>query len=144
LPVITFYNQHRSHEVEAGTNLRQAMLRFGITPYRGPALITNCRGNNFCGTCAVEVVSGGASPRSQDEEATLVGSLAVARIVDKHLRLSCQTSVVGDIVVKTHPQRLIDWPRTRERVGVLGIVSFFTVVLLGMTVYLVLDMVKLF
>lgn len=121
------------------------MLRFGITPYKGSAMLTNCRGNNFCGTCAVEVVDGaGASARGQEEEATLVGSLVVARVVEKNLRLSCQTSIIGDMTVKTHPQRVVDWPKTRERVGLLGIVSFFTVVLLGMTVYMVLDMVKLF
>ena len=145
MPVVTFYNQYRSHEVEAGTNLRETMLRLGITPYQGVTVLTNCRGNNFCGTCAVEVVDGkGASPRSQDEEATLIGSLAVAKVVGKNLRLACQTTVNGDMVVKTGPVRAIDWPRTKERVGLLGIVSFFTVMILGVCVYMVLDMVKLF
>lgn len=145
MPVVTFYHQHRSHEVNSGTNLREAMLRFGIAPYQGPSLLTNCRGNNFCGTCVVEIVGGaGASARGQDEEATLIGNLAVAKVVEKDIRLSCQTSIVGDMVVKTHPKRVVDWPRTRERIGLLGIVSFFTVVLLGMTVYMVLDMVKMF
>lgn len=145
MPVVTFYNQFRSHEVEAGTNLREAMLRFGITPYKGLTVLTNCRGNNFCGTCAVEIVDGkGAPPRSQDEEATLIGNLAVAKVVEKNIRLACQTTVTGDMVVKTAPLRPIDWPATKERVGLLGIVSFFTVVFLGMCVYMVLDMVKLF
>jgi len=145
MPVVTFYHQYRSHEVEAGTNLREAMLRFGITPYKGITLLTNCRGNNFCGTCAVEVVDGkGASPRSQDEEATLIGNLAVAKVADKNLRLSCQTIVNGDMVVKTRPVRSIDWQRTKERVGVLGIVSFFGIVFLGVCVYMVLDMVNLY
>jgi ferredoxin len=145
MPVVTFYNQYRSHEVEAGTNLREAMLRLGVTPYSGVSMLTNCRGNNFCGTCAVEIVDGkGASPRSQDEEATLVGSLAIARMADKNIRLSCQTPVTGDMVVKTRPVRNIDWARTKERVGLLGIVSFFTVIFLGVCLYMGLDMVKLF
>ena len=145
MPVVTFYNQYRSHEIEAGTNLREAMLRLGITPYQGVTVLTNCRGNNFCGTCAVEIVDGkGAPPRSQDEEATLVGNLAIAKTVGKNLRLSCQTTVTGDMVVKTGPVRPIDWPLTKERFGLLGIVSFFSVVFLGVCVYLVLDMIKLF
>lgn len=145
MPVVRFYNEYRSHEIEAGENLREAMIRLGITPYAGPSMLTNCRGHNFCGTCAVEIVDGkGASPRSQDEEATLVGNLAVARQVEKTTRLACQTSVTGDMVVKTHPSRRIDWERTKERVGLLGIVSFFGLVLLGVVLYIGLDMVKLF
>lgn len=85
------------------------MLRVNVSPYKGLDMLTNCRGHNFCGTCAVEIVDGkGASPRGQDEEATLVGNLAIARVVDKNLRLACQTTITGDMVVKTHPVRLID------------------------------------
>jgi len=145
MPVVTFYNQYRSHEVEAGTNLREEMRRLGITPYKGLTVLTNCRGNNFCGTCAVEIVDGkGAPPRSQDEETTLIGNLAIAKVVDKNLRLSCQTTVTGDMVVKTGPARHIDWILTKERFGLLGIVSFFTLVFLGVCLYMGLDMVKLF
>ena len=54
MPVVTFYNEHRSHEVEAGTNLREFMRKVHVTPYKGIALFTNCRGHNFCGTCAVD------------------------------------------------------------------------------------------
>ena len=145
MPVVTFHNEHRAHEVEAGTNLREAMLRLGVTPYRGLSMVTNCRGHNFCGTCAVEIVDGkGGSPRSQDEEATLVGTLAIAKVVDKNMRLSCQTIVTGDMVVRTHPKRAVDWPKTKERLGLLGIVSFFVVTFFGMFAYLLLDMIKKF
>ena len=145
MAVVTFYNEHRAHEVEPGMNLRQEMLRLGVTPYKGLSMLSNCRGHNFCGTCAVEVVDGkGGSPRSQDEEATLVGNLAVARIVDRNIRLSCQTTVLGDMVVKTHPVRLVDKERTKERIGLLGIVSFFLLTFMGMFVFLLFDMIKLF
>jgi ferredoxin len=145
VPVVTFYNEHRAHEVREGSNLREEMLRLGVTPYSGMTMFTNCRGNNFCGTCAVEVLDGkGASPRSQDEESTLIGSLAVARVVGQHTRLACQTTVVGNMTVKTHPHRVIDWPRTKERVGLLGIATFFLLTFLGMSLFLGLDMVKLF
>jgi ferredoxin len=145
VPVVSFYNEYRAHEVKEGANLREEMLRLGVRPYRGLTLLTNCRGRNFCGTCAVEIVDGkGASPRSQDEEATLVGNLAIAKVVGKNLRLACQTSVVGDMVVKTHPKRDVDRARTKERLGLLGIVMFFLLSFLGMSLYLGLDMVKLF
>ncbi len=145
MPVVTFFNEHRSFEVEPNTNLREFMLRVNVSPYSGTDMLTNCRGHNFCGTCAVEIVDGkGVSPRGQDEEATLVGNLAVARVVDKNLRLACQTSVMGDVVVKTHPKRLVDREKTRERLTLAGIASFFGLVLAGMFVFLLLDMIKMF
>jgi ferredoxin len=145
MPVVAFYNEHRAHEVDPGTNLREAMLRLGVTPYKGLSMFTNCRGHNFCGTCAVEIVDGkGASPRSQDEEATLIGSLVLARVLGKNTRLSCQTTVTGDMVVKTHPERSLDWAKTRERIGLLGIASFFLLTFVGVFAYLLLDMIKLF
>src|SRR5512135_188483 len=113
MPVVTFEEEHRSVEVEPGTNLRALMLRVGVTPYRGAALLTNCRGHNFCGTCAVEVVDGkGVSARTEDEEITLGGNLLVARTFDKNIRLACQTKVTSDMVVRTHPVRPVNWPET--------------------------------
>jgi ferredoxin len=121
------------------------MLRVNVSPYKGLDMLTNCRGHNFCGTCAVEIVDGkGASPRGQDEEATLVGNLAIARVVDKNLRLACQTTITGDMVVKTHPVRIIDKARTKERFTLIGIASLFGLVLGGMFVFLLLDMIKKF
>ncbi len=145
MPVVTFYHEHRSHEVEPDTNLRKFMRKVHITPYRGIALITNCRGHNFCGTCAVEVVDGkGASSRTQDEEATLGGNLAIARRVDKNVRLACQTRITGDMVVKTHPVRPIDRTQTKQRFALIGIGAFFLLVFAGMFVFLFLDMIRKF
>jgi ferredoxin len=145
MPVVTFYNQHRSHEVSTGTNLREFMQRIHISPYQGLTGLTNCRGHNFCGTCAVEIVDGkGASPRGQDEEATLTGNLAVAKVVDKNLRLACQTKITGDMVVKTDPVRQIDTVRTKQRFVLIGISSFFLLVFAGMFVFLFLDMIRKF
>lgn len=143
MPVVRFYNEQRSHEVEAGTNLREFMQRVHLSPYKGVDMLTNCRGHNFCGTCAVEVVDGkGASARGQDEEATLAGNLAIAKIVDKNLRLACQTKVMGDMVVKSHPVRQVDKVRTKQRFVLIGISSFFLLVCGGMFVWLFLDMIR--
>ena len=145
MPVVRFYNEHRSHEVESGTNLREFMQRVHLSPYKGVDMLTNCRGHNFCGTCAVEVVDGkGASARGQDEEATLTGNLAIAKIVDKNLRLACQARIMSDMVVKTHPVRQIDNVRTKQRFVLIGISSFFLLVCGGMFVWLFLDMIGKF
>jgi ferredoxin len=145
MPTVTFYNERRSFEAEPGTNLREFMLKVNVTPYRGLDVVTNCRGHNFCGTCAVEIVDGkGATSRGQDEEATLIGNLAIARAVEKNLRLACQTNIMGDMTVKTHPVRPLDWQRTKERFALIGIASFFGLVFAGMFVFLLLDMIKMF
>ena len=143
MPVVTFYNEHRSLEVEAGTNLRRFMLDVNVTPYRGLDMLLNCRGHNFCGTCAVEIVDGkGVSLRGQDEEATLVGNLMVARAVDKNVRLACQSTIVGDVIVKTFPDRPVDKEKTQQRLMLIGIASFFGLVLAVMFVFLLLDMIN--
>jgi uncharacterized 2Fe-2S/4Fe-4S cluster protein (DUF4445 family) len=93
----------------------------------------------------VEIVDGkGASARGQDEEATLGGNLAIARIVEKNMRLACQTKIMGDMVVKTHPVRQIDKVQTKQRFALIGISSFFLLVFAGMFVYLFLDMIRKF
>ena len=145
MSVVTFYNEHRSIEVEPGTNLREFMLKVHVTPYSKIDVLTNCRGHNFCGTCAVEIPDGkGVSPRGQDEEATLAGNLVFARVVEKNLRLACQTTVVGDVLVRTHPERLPDKQKTKERLTLVGIASFFGLVLAGVFVFLLLDMINKF
>jgi ferredoxin len=145
MPVVNFYNEHRSFDAEPGANLRLLMKRNGVSPYRGLDGLWNCRGNNFCGTCAVEVVDGkGASPRTREEEGTLAGSLAVAHTVEKNIRLACQTSVTADMVVKTHPVRPVDVQETKQRFALLGIAAAFAVALVGMFGVLFFDMIKKF
>jgi 2Fe-2S ferredoxin len=145
MPVVTFYNEHRSIEAEPGTNLRHFMLRSGVTPYRGLTSLTNCRGHNVCGTCAVEVMDGkGVSPRSEEENSTLGGNFVVARTVGKNIRLACQAKIIGDVVVKTHPVRPVDRQATTKRVELTALVAVFVLAMAGMLVYLFLDMIKKF
>jgi ferredoxin len=145
MPVVTFYNEHRSFDAEPGANLRLLMKKVGVSPYHGLAGLLNCRGHNFCGTCAVEITDGkGASARTREEEGTLGGNLAVARTVEKNFRLACQTSVTGDMVVRTHPVRPIDGGETRQRIALLGIVTVFALAFLGIFGVLFFDMIKRF
>ncbi len=41
-----------------GQNLRDALLKAGLTPYVGKNGFLNCKGMGICGTCKVLVVSG--------------------------------------------------------------------------------------
>jgi ferredoxin len=143
MAVITFYNEHRSVEADAGNDLRKVMRRVGVTPYRGFARLTNCRGHNLCGTCAVEIVDGkGGSPRTQDEERTLGGNLLVVHTFEKSIRLACQTRITGDMTVKTFPSRPIDRKSTKQRMVLAGIALFFLLAFLGTFGFLFMDMIK--
>ena len=145
MPVVTFYNEHRSFEAEQGANLRLLMKATGVSPYRGLGTLLNCRGHNFCGTCAVEVIDGkGAPPRTREEEGTLAGNLALAHVVGKNMRLACQTTVTGDMTVRTHPVRSVDREETKQRVALLGIAAAFTLAFLGIFGVLFFDMIKRF
>jgi ferredoxin len=145
MPAVTLYNEHRTIDADAGVNLRELMLRVGVSPYRGLDMVLNCRGHNICGTCAVELVDGkGAGPRTQEEESTLRGSLAIAHEVGKNLRLSCQTKVMGDMTVKTRPSRPVDREATKERLLFVGIAVLFGIAFLGTFGFLFLDMIKKF
>jgi ferredoxin len=82
-----------------GANLRKAALDAGVNPYKGLNNINNCGGIGQCGTCVVEVLEGvrNLSPRSDVEEVYLADRPA-------NYRLSCRTSVNGDVTVRTSPE----------------------------------------
>jgi ferredoxin len=145
MPVITLANENKTIEVPVGANLRRALLNNGVSPYIGIAKLINCRGFELCGTCRVEVVDGkGASPRREDEEQTLISSTPFyARKIEKNIRLSCQTSVTGDMTVKTYPKVEIDRPRTREMMIKSGISAGFLVLFGVFFLAMFLDMIKL-
>jgi ferredoxin len=81
-----------------GANLRKAALDAGINPYKGLNNFNNCGGLGQCGTCVVEVLEGARnlSPRSDVEEVYLADRPA-------SYRLSCRTTVNGDVTVRTRP-----------------------------------------
>ena len=145
MPVVTFHNEHKTFEVEAGANLREFMLKVGVPPYKPIDRALNCRGHNLCGTCCVEIVGNqGASQRGQDEEATLRGNFAIARKIEADSRLACQTLIMNDMTVKTHPSFPIDWPETKQRLSATGIATFFLLAFLFMFAVMFFDMIKLY
>ena len=145
MPVITLSNEGKTIEVPVGANLRRALLNNGISPYIGVAKLINCRGFELCGTCRVEVVDGkGASPKREDEEETLISSTPFyARKIEKNIRLACQTSVVGDIAVKTYPKVVLDKVRTRAMMIKSGISVGFLLLFGLFFLAIFLDMIKI-
>ena len=98
MPTIRFEQVAQQVGCIEGANLRKAALDAGINPYTGLNNLNNCGGVGQCGTCVMEVVEGmnNLSPRSDVEEVYLADRPA-------NYRLSCRTSVNGDVTVRTRP-----------------------------------------
>ena len=145
MPIITLANENKTFEVPVGANLRHALMNNGVSPYIGIAKLFNCRGFELCGTCRVEVVDGkGASARREDEEQTLISSTPFyARRIEKNIRLACQTSVTGDITIKTYPRVELDTVRTRAMMIKSGISAAFLVVFGLFFLLMFLDMIRI-
>lgn len=109
-------------EVEKGINLRKAMMTAGINPYSDFHTRTdsffgrlrNCGGKGSCGTCRVHIKEG-------MENAGEMGTLEKWRIKlslfaighEDEVRLSCQTTVEGDMTVEERPD--FNWSGTDRR-----------------------------
>ena len=96
MPIVRFEGSDESMEVGKGSNLRKSLVLHGKTPHRGLYKALNCRGMGLCGTCWVDVVQGGEnlSPPSKMEQLNLRRPLGAGH------RLSCQTRVYGDCVIR--------------------------------------------
>ena len=99
VPTIRFEQEGQQVGCIEGANLRKAALDAGINPYKGLNNLNNCGGLGQCGTCVMEVVEGmqNLSPRSDVEKVYLADRPA-------NYRLSCRTSVNGDVTVRTRPE----------------------------------------
>ena len=98
VPTIRFEQEGQQVGCIEGANLRKAALDAGVNPYGGLNNLNNCGGVGQCGTCVMEVVEGmeNLSPRSDVEEVYLADRPAT-------FRMSCRTSVNGDVTVRTKP-----------------------------------------
>ena len=92
----------------AGVNLRELLVeQNGINVYQSVTRWTNCKGRQLCGTCIVNVTSGGTltNRKSMDEASTL-------RENPDSYRLSCVAFAYGDCTVETFPPiRPAQWTR---------------------------------
>jgi ferredoxin len=98
VPTIRFEREGQQVGCIEGANLRRAALDAGINPYTGLNNLNNCGGLGQCGTCVMEVLEGerNLSPRSDVEQVYLADRPA-------NFRLSCRTTVNGDVTVRTNP-----------------------------------------
>ena len=98
MPTIRYEHEDQQVGCIEGANLRRATLDSGLNPYKGLNNLNNCGGVGQCGTCVVEVIEGlnNLSPRSDVEEVYLADRPA-------SFRLSCRTTVNGDVTVRTRP-----------------------------------------
>jgi ferredoxin len=106
MPIVTFINEKKEIQVPEGANLRKEALRAGIQVYAGvhKLPVANCHGFSMCGACRVLITKGieNASPIGAAERLRLKMSMAYVGNEDT-MRLSCQTQVLGDMTVETHP-----------------------------------------
>lgn len=93
MPKLYFPNQERTFEVPYDANLRRAALDHDIDVHGFPFNISNCRGNGLCGTCKVRV-----EPEANLNDRT---NAEIRRLKASPLRLSCQSTVQGDLTVYT-------------------------------------------
>jgi ferredoxin len=108
MPTVKFVKEKKSIEVPEGANLRREAIKNGIELYSGPHRYVNCMGFGQCASCRVHVVKGEENVSKQGlfEKARLfLGPLTFfARLGnEKKLRLACQTRILGDCEIATHP-----------------------------------------
>ena len=84
-------------EVEClpGSNLRMVLLRARLPLYNDAAQALNCRGRGICGTCTVRVEGPVSDPTASERLRLRLPPHDLAA----GLRLACQCSVQGDLVV---------------------------------------------
>ena len=109
MPKVHFVREKKTIDVPEGANLRKEARRNGIDVYWGPHRIANCRGLGMCTSCKVLIRKGleNVSPQGTWEKFNLIVNPLgfFARIGhEDDLRLSCQTTVHGDIEVETQPE----------------------------------------
>lgn len=102
MPKVIVEDQDISFRVNAGANLREALLKHKARLYHGLFnRLFNCHGHGMCGTCLVRVTSNpaGLTDRTEVEKRKLFES-------NPNTRLACQAEVCGDVIVNCEPEYL--------------------------------------
>ncbi|MBK5260663.1 MAG: (2Fe-2S)-binding protein [Thermoanaerobaculia bacterium] len=87
MPRVTFADENKTAECPAGKTLLACAEQMGVR------VSHVCGGDGACGTCRIEVVEGwgNLTPPTPDE---------TYKELDPPYRLSCQSKLVGDVIVK--------------------------------------------
>ena len=90
MPQIKFVKNRPPIDVEMGAALMKALLDAGLP------VASSCHGDGICGRCKIQIVQGMENLSAQNAlEEILRSRLRLA----KDFRVSCQTQVLGDIVI---------------------------------------------
>jgi ferredoxin, 2Fe-2S len=92
MPTIRFIRKFPELQVESGAILMEELLRANLP------VASSCHGDGICGKCRIRIVSGAEnlSPIAAAEQI-----LRERLKVPSEYRISCQTQVLGDIVIDT-------------------------------------------
>ncbi len=133
MPTVFFEAENCKVEVPAGTTLRKAAQKAGISVYGGVNRFVNCRGFGLCGTDKVAVKPG--------ECVSALTFFEKLQLGDKPKeRLACQIKVQGDITVNTLPAMEYGQVMT-ENFKFLALAAPFGILTLGAIVYMVFEMI---
>lgn len=106
MPKVKFIREKQEIEVPVGAILRDEAIKAGIQVYAGINKFLNCYGHGTCGTCRVLIKNdtmNNCAPKGLFEKTRIAASwFAIG--VEKEVRLSCKTKVIGDIEVYTRPE----------------------------------------
>ena len=105
MPKIKFVREKKEIEVPLGANLREVAMANGIELYPGIHAYANCGGKGLCHSCRVLCKNGTARNASRmgwwEKVQSLLGAYAIGH--EFEMRLSCQTTVEGDLEIETQP-----------------------------------------
>jgi len=126
MATVHFLREGREVEVRIGTTLRAAARAADVCVYSRARKLLNCYGHGRCGTCKLLVTEGWDSTNAPTYREHRVVASNPVRAAPLRERLACQTRVLGDIVLWTHPddgpppaapEADPDCPRKRRRKG---------------------------
>lgn len=92
MPTIRFVKKYPEIAVAAGSNLMEQLLLAGLP------VASSCHGDGVCGKCRIRIIAGAENI----SKILTIEQLVRDRLnVAKEYRISCQTHVLGDIVIDT-------------------------------------------
>lgn len=90
MPKITIQKTQQQIEVPVSSNLMRSLLEAGLP------VASSCDGEGVCSKCKIEIIQG-AENLSAPNETELF--LKDSNNIPNKMRISCQTEVLGDIIV---------------------------------------------
>lgn len=90
MPAIRFVKKYPELQVESGSILMEELLKAGLP------VASSCHGDGICGKCRIQIVSGAENLTRINPIETIVRDRLK---IPQEYRVSCQTRVMGDILI---------------------------------------------